>query len=214
MHLPKPGEGGDFTPPPEGTWPAVCYRLIDLGTQLTSFKGEDKLQHKVMISWELHDEETRMADGQPMTIHQRYTWSMHEKATLRKHLEAWRGAKFKDSEFGPGGFDPKNLIGKSCLVNIVHEVKPDGKTFANIMSVSKVPNGMAVGKLINPPVFFSLSDFDQEAFDSLPDGIKKTIQKSPEYGQLMHKSGRQYADQMPADNDRERWGPERDGVPF
>jgi len=142
-------------------------------------------QHKILLSWELHDEEARMEDGRPMTVHQRYTWSMHEKATLRKHLEAWRGAKFRDTEFGDGGFDVRNLLNKSCLVSIEHnEGKNGGNTYANVTSVTKLPKGLAVGKLINPTRFLSLANFDQEAFDDLPEGIQNTIKKSPEWHEL------------------------------
>ena len=87
MHLPKPTEGGDFTPVPEGTFPATCYRFIDLGTQAGEYMGASKIARKVMLSWEITDPETRMEDGKPFTISSRFTWSMHEKSTLRKTLE-------------------------------------------------------------------------------------------------------------------------------
>jgi len=188
MHLPKPTEGGDFTPPPAGTFPAICYRFIDLGTQQTTYKGEQKEQHKILLSWELKDEECMMEiEGQmlPMTIHQRFTWSMHEKAVLRKTLESWRGAKFKDSDFGPGGFDVKNLLGKPCLLAIVHATSGD-KTYANVSSVLKLAKGMQAGHLVNPTAFLSLErgEFRQEVFDQLSDGLKSAIKKSPEYHDL------------------------------
>src|SRR5688572_9522594 len=120
MHLPKPTEGGDFTPPPAGAFPAICHRFIDLGTQTSNFNGETKHQRKVMLSWEVADEQERMEDGRPYTISQRFTWSMHEKATLRKTLESWRGKAFEDSDFGPGGFDTRKLIGQPCMLSIIH----------------------------------------------------------------------------------------------
>jgi hypothetical protein len=80
--LPAPSAGGDFESIPPGTYPAVCYRVIDLGRQETEYQGEKKIQHKVLLSWDIADEETRMSDGRPFTISSRYTWSMHEKAQL------------------------------------------------------------------------------------------------------------------------------------
>src|SRR5688572_17810697 len=100
-YLPQPSEGGNYTPPPPGTHPAICYRFIDLGTQTSSFpgnNGQPKQTRKVMISWEITDPELRMEDGKPFSISSRYTWSMHEKATLRKTLESWRGAPFINSD--------------------------------------------------------------------------------------------------------------------
>jgi hypothetical protein len=32
MYLPRPSES-NFRPVPAGTWPAICYRVVDLGTQ-------------------------------------------------------------------------------------------------------------------------------------------------------------------------------------
>jgi hypothetical protein len=185
-YLPKPTEGGDFVLPPEGTHPALLYRLIDLGTQITTYKGEQKIAHQILLGWELKGDETIMEDGRPMSMHKRYTWSMHEKASLRKALEAWRGAKFQEKDFGPGGFDTRNLIGKSCLLSIVHEEKGD-KTYANIVSVSKLPKGMTAGSLINDAVYLWLSPegFDKAVFEKLSDSLKATIAKSPEYQDLI-----------------------------
>ena len=190
MHLPKPTEGGDFTPPPAGTFPAICYRLLDLGTQSTTFKGDTKIQHKVLLSWELKDEDCMMeVEGQllPMTVHQRFTWSMHEKATLRKTLESWRGSKFKDSDFGPGGFDVRKLLGAPCMLAIVHNTNGE-KTYANVASVLKLAKGMQTGQLVNPKQFLWLSHdlFDEDVFNALSQGLQDTIKKSPEYQELHH----------------------------
>lgn len=188
MHLPTPTPGGDFTPPPAGTFPALCYRLLDLGTQSTTFKGDTKIQHKVLISWELKDEDCTMeVDGlvMPMTVHQRFTWSMHEKATLRKTLESWRGKKLVDSDFGAGGFDIRKLLGAPCMLAIVHATNGE-KTYANVASVLKLARGMQTGPLVNPTAFLWLSRdlFDQAVFDGLSQGLQDTIKKSPEYAEL------------------------------
>jgi hypothetical protein len=180
MHLPKPTEGGDFTPPPAGTYPAICYRFIDLGTQTSNFQGETKHQRKVMISWEITDEELRMDDGRPFTVNQRYTWSMHEKSTLRKTLESWRGKPFEDADFGEGGFDTKNLLGAPCLMSIM-QVTKDGKTYANITGVSKLMKGLNPGQLVNETVYLSMDDFDRETFGKLSEGLQNIIKNSPEY---------------------------------
>lgn len=225
MFLPRPSEGGDFTPPPAGTFPAICCRVIDLGTQSTSFKGEEKHQHKVMLSWELKGDDTIMDDGRPMTIHQRYTWSMHEKATLRRQLEAWLGRKFSDADFGAGGFDIRKLLGMSCLISIVHEDRGD-KVYANVGSVMKLPKAMpTAGSLFNEPVFLALTPdgFDAAVFETLSDNLKTTIRKSPEYQRLNDKPGTsapakpantyrelsQSGYSPPPDDDVERWGPPR-----
>lgn len=186
-YLPEPGEGGNFTPPPPGTHPAICYRFIDLGTQQTKFNGEAKTARKVMLSWEITDPELRTEDGHAFTISQRYTWSMHEKATLRKTLEAWRGTPFVKTDFGPEGFNVTKLIGVGCLLSILHEPKEGGGVYANISAVMKLPRGMSAGALTSPTAFLSLdeADFDREVFNSLSDKLQETIKASPEYAFLM-----------------------------
>ena len=182
MQIPAPNER-DFEIPPAGTHKAICYRVIDLGTQDTTFQGQAKKQHKVMLSWELPDE--KMSDGRPFTITQRYTWSMSEKATLRKHLEAWRGVKFTDEDFGPNGFNIKKIVGLGCLLTIVHNDR-DGKIYANIASISKVMKGMEVPPLTNEAAYLWLDRtiWQDGVFQKLSDNLKGTIMKSPEYHAL------------------------------
>jgi hypothetical protein len=181
MYLP-PKSGNDFTPPPAGTHLAVCYRVVDLGTQLVEWQGQQKQQHKIMLSWELPNE--LMEDGAPFTIHQTYTFSSSEKSTFRKHLESWRGKPFEDADFGPGGFDVKNVIGVGCFLSVLHNVK-NGSTYANITAVAKLPKGTTCPPLVNEKLYFSLDSFDQAIFDKLSQGLRDKISKSPEYGKLM-----------------------------
>lgn len=177
--LPTPSEGGNFEPAPEGTHLAICYRVIDLGTQQSSYQGAARRVHKVLISWEIPGE--LMSNGDPFTIHQRYTWSMSEKALLRQHLESWRGRKFTDHDFGPEGFNVRNLLGVPCLMTIVHTTK-DGRTYANIGSIAKIMKGMEVPPALNTPIYLWLTPpIDPNVLAMLSQGLQEVIRKSPEY---------------------------------
>lgn len=184
MFLPAPTEGGDFTPVPAGTHLAVCYRVIDLGTHKSTFSGEEKFAHKILLSWELPQE--RADDGKPLVISKRYTWSMHEKATLRKHLEAWRGAAFQQSDFGPTGFDIKNILGKACILTVVENAKADGKVFANVDGVGKLMKGMEMPKGENPTTYLWIAPerWSEGTFSSLSDNLRELIKASPEYAAM------------------------------
>jgi hypothetical protein len=184
MQIPTPNER-DFEIAPAGTHKAICYRVIDLGTQDTSFQGQAKKQHKIMVSWELPDE--KMSDGRPFTISQRYTWSMSEKATLRKHLEAWRGVKFVDSDFGPNGFNIKKIVGLGCLLTIIHNERDD-KTYANIISISKAMKGMEMPAPSNETAYLWLdrSLWQEDVFQKLSDKLRGDIMKSPEYAAIVN----------------------------
>jgi len=181
MYLPQPTSGGDFElPPAGGPYVAICTRFIDLGTQFS--EHYNKSAHKVMIGWELAD----MADSQnrPYTIAKRYTFSMHQKAVLRKDLEAWRGAPFVESDFGPGGFTCAKLLGKACQMIVSHT---DGeRTYANVAAIMAMGKGMPTPEPISPLEYFALTpeEFSPQVFASLSDGIKRIIEQSPEYRQL------------------------------
>lgn len=187
MHMPA-NTGGDFEQPPEGTHIAVCYRLIDLGTQQVEWQGQIKRQRKIMFSWELPDELMTEGEhaGKPFSVHQRYTFSSSDKARMRHDLEAWRGKPFQDSDFGPGGFDIKNVLGKGCLLQIIHANKAD-KTYANIAAVVKLPKGTQAPAPSNTLTYFTLENFSPGVFGTLSEGIRGVIMKSPEYQEIARK---------------------------
>lgn len=195
MRLQK-SEGGNFEQTPAGTFTAICYRFIDLGSHEQSFQGETKIKHFVMIGFELPNE--LMSDGRPFTIHKRYTWSMHEKATLRKDLESWRGRRFTDADFGDDGFDTRNLLGVPATITITHS-ENEGRAYSNISSIGGIMKGLEKPTPINMPVYLALvkGEFDQSIFDSLSDNLKETISKTPEYAALNvgHKITNAYAAQ-------------------
>lgn len=180
MHIPKPTDA-EFELAPAGTHLAVCYRVIDLGTQTGSYMGKPKSQHKILVAWELPDE--KMKDGRPFSIMQRYTWSMSEKARLRKDLESWRGVPFTDPDFGT--FDIKNVLGKGCLLNVIHAESGD-KTYANIASISKMMKGQVAPEPTNEKLYLWIhpSRWDAATFAKLSPGMQTTITQSPEYAEL------------------------------
>lgn len=179
--IPNPKDS-TFTPPPDGPQAAACYRVIDLGTQDTTYKGATKRQRQVLITWELFCDE-KMEDGRPFSIGKKYTWSMGEKANLRKDLEMWRGKAFAEADFDEKtGFQIESILDKPCLLTIVHEEKSE-KTYANVKAISRLPKGMTVGAPTNSAVFVWLTpdQFDKGQFDKLSDNLKAMIEKSPEY---------------------------------
>lgn len=184
MHLPE-NNGKDFESCPAGNHIAVCYRVIDLGTQKTEWQGQAKIQHKILVGWEIPEE--LMEDGRPFSVSKKYTFSSHEKSVLRKDLESWRGQPFQDSDFGPGGFDIKNLLGKACMLNVIHESK-NGTTYANIASIARLPKTVTAPQMKNPIVYFTLDKPDWTIYDTLSQGLRDQISKSPEYSEARNPS--------------------------
>jgi len=219
MHLPK-NEGGNFEQTPAGTFVARCYRFIDLGSHEQTYQGESKgLKRLVMIGFELPTELMSEGEwaGKPFSIRKRYTWSTHEKANMRKDLESWRGAKFNDNDFGPDGFDVRNLLGVPATLTIVHS-ENDGKNYSNIASIGKAMKGLTIPDQINASVYLSLESdsFDREVFEGLSDKLKAFIGESPEYARLIGGKPKSngYADQSGGTQRRETERELDDEIPF
>jgi hypothetical protein len=166
--------------PPPGSHTAICFRVIDLGTQQSTFGAKPQ----IMFSWELTDE--LMADGKPFGISRRYTFSANRKAALRQDVEGWLGRVLTGSDFGK--LDLSELLGSACLIGVKHEMREDGRTFANVVSVMKrakgVPERMSP---TNEAVSFSLADrpFRQHDYDCLPSWLQEVIARSPEYREVI-----------------------------
>ena len=129
---------GPYIPCPAGLQQLVCCDVIDLGIVTSTYPGEkDKQVHKVQLRWQSAN---RMKTGKPYLIQKRYTFSLHEKATLRKDINAWRGKALTDDEAKV--FDLEKLIGKNCFANVVH-TRRKSKTYADVVAVMPCPRGTA-----------------------------------------------------------------------
>jgi len=175
------GSGKKFETAPAGNHVAICYSLVELGQHYDS--ENDKWTAKIHIGWELPNEP--MADGRPFVVSRRYTASLHEKASLRRDLESWRGRPFTNEELA--GFDVKNILGKPCMINVVHNTAKNGNTYANVRSVAAIPKGMTIPDQINPNIAFEFGDqgFDEAAFNALPEWMQSTIMESRDYKVMM-----------------------------
>jgi hypothetical protein len=173
-----------YEPVPAGNYVARCYSMVHMGTVMEEIMGEKKLMNKVRLTWELPTETKVFKEEngeQPFVLSKDFTLSMHEKSSMRKWLEAWRGKTFTQGE--SEGFDITKLVGAPCMLNVIHVTKGE-KTYANISNVSSMPKGLVCPPQITPSFVFSVLEFDQAKFDVLPDFIKDKIKTSKEYQSL------------------------------
>lgn len=183
----KNQSNSDFAPVPAGTYVARCYSMIQLGTHEEEYMGQKKELNKVRITWELPTELKVFKEGEPekpYSISKEFTLSMYEKANLRKFLEGWRGKGFTDDE--AEAFDITVLLGKVCMVSIIHKTSKNGKVYADISSVTTIPKGLEVPPQINDSFEFSFESFDEAKLNGLPDWLKEKITTSQEYNNLMN----------------------------
>lgn len=168
--------GGSFTPCPAGSHIAICIGYVDLGTQNEVFEGKQKTQRKLRVMWELCEERT--ADGKLFTTGKTYTNNLGDKASLRKHLESWRSKPFTPDELK--GFNLDNIVGKPCLLTIVHKPKQDGGISDSIGGISPLHRSMPVPKQVNPTTTFVIDQWDHAKFEKLPAWLQAKILLSPE----------------------------------
>lgn len=157
------GSGGSDIPAMEpGTYSAVCTGVIDIGTQLSNWDGQEKEQNQLILQFDFPSETVKI-DGQdmPRCLTMKLTKSMHEKAKLRLTLASWRGRDFTDEE--RRNFELENLIGVPATVTVVNK-ETKNKVVACIASVGKAMKGMAAPKDCRK-VFFDL--FDKSTYGAI-----------------------------------------------
>lgn len=175
----KGGKG--FDPVAEGVHNAVCFWVYDLGTHLDEKFGNRN--HACLIGWEIPDERIDIEkDGVklnlPRMVSKKYTLSLNEKANLRKDLQTWRGRVFTEKELE--GFDIKNVLGKSCMIQVIHNKKAE-KTYANIAAIMPLMKGTEPLTPENPLVFYSMTDHRDQIPEGTPDWVRDVIKTSDEW---------------------------------
>lgn len=162
----------------EGTYPAVCNMLVDLGLQYSERYG--KHSRKVLIGWEVIGETVEI-DGkeEPRTFSARYTASLNEKSELRKTLKAWRGRDFTLEELKE--FNLRNIIGAPCFIQIIHNTAANGNIYANLAAVTRLPKGYEAPTLSTEPVVYDIDESDPEDVNKLPNWIADIIRSSSSY---------------------------------
>ena len=173
MSLTVKDNSKNFLPAPEGLHMAHCYAVIDLGIQLNAHFNN--YSPKVLIGWELPS--TLMPDGNPFIQYQRYTASLTDGSHLRKLLESWRGRSFTPEELE--GFHLKHILGVPCYLSIAHKLNPKSQTiYANVVGICPLPEGTVCPDLFNPPLFFDLDDYSDDAYQAVPESIRQKINVS------------------------------------
>lgn len=184
-----PEKRKEFEPVPAGNYPARCYSIVDLGSQETNFDGIKALKRQVRVFWELPTKKKVFKEGEeakPCVVSSRYTLSFNAKSNLRHVIESWIGRKLTDKEVYDGSWKLPDLLGLPCLVTVGNEEGKDGNTYARVMAVAPMVEGMQCPPQVNATKWFFMGHkapftVDAEAFATLSPFIKDTIVKSPEY---------------------------------
>ena len=205
----KQGEN-DFEKLEKGIYHATCFRMVDLGTQDNTYKGETNKRLQVRLDFEITEaldpdtNQVLMADGRPFGVGKEYTASLFESANLRKDLESWRGKSFTQEELD--SLELTDFLG--CTVKIEVGLTQQTAEFAGgnpkIMRLSEPRNGTEQVATVNPQVAFDMSVYCDEfngnsnanskamcdVFDEVPAYLQKKVEESYEYRAAVEKGAR------------------------
>jgi hypothetical protein len=95
--------------------------------------------------------------------------SLHEKAKLHDIVRAALGKV-------PDELDLQQLLGRPVLVEVIHRKDSQGRTWANIGSVTRPPQGLEVAPTKTELLFFDLDNPDPAVFQKLPALFRKKIE--------------------------------------
>jgi len=172
---------------PEDSYQAVCFAVYDLGTAHHDgmYPGE---RREVLLIFEIPEQRIEIErDGKKIeyarSVSKKYTFSMSEKANLRKDMETWRGKGFTELE--AIDFEFKDLLGANAIIQIIHQSSKADRVYAKIASITKLLKGMEKKEPERQLSFFCFDDGMDKLPEEMPQWIKNIIVLSNEYGYIM-----------------------------
>lgn len=166
-------------PPVEpGVYIAICVGVLDLGEQYSEkFKN---YRNEVQFVWELYGE-TVEVDGEqkPRQLSRTFSVAASKKSNLRGFISGWNGVQYSDDQFAD--LDLFTQVGKACQLNVVLN---DTGEYANVDSAIPLPKGMPAPVTDTAPILWNMDEWDDKAFEALPDWVQEKIKKSTQYQQM------------------------------
>lgn len=163
----------------EGTYPARCIGLFDLGTQTHEKFGSNRM---IYVAFEILDEEKE--DGSPFIMGMFMTVKFTAKATLGKILKSWFGIEIGKDET----YEFEEFENAAAMVTVQNKTNDEGEEKNKIIAVARVPKKMKVGEAQNDFVEFSLDNFKKSTFDQLPEWLQDRIKESEEWPSVYGKN--------------------------
>jgi len=186
---------------PSGMFPARLIRITQMGFCETPWGRK----HQVEFTWELSETLMEGDDPRPFVISKIMSESWYSKAPLYKLLKGWRGRDYTKEE--KEAFDYNNLLGKCCLLHVVHEDKKEGDGKRAVAEAAmQMPQGQTMGEPVNDSYFWTVDNWNQEIYETFPEWKRDKIAGSTE-GRVHLGGGSRPADEPQAKA-------EEDDVPF
>ena len=175
----------EYEPIPADTHAARIVGLIDIGVQPQKPWGDKEKPpvNKVVFIYEFLDLFVEDEDGNPDEEKPRWQSEIlpfytpdAEKSKIAQRYHALDPSGHFDGDYA-------KLVGLPALVTVTHNPKDGGGVWVNIEQVSGMPATFAksAAELKNEPLIFDMDEPDMEAFDRIPQWIKKIITDALNY---------------------------------
>lgn len=168
---------------PAGNHVARLVEVVNIGTIPTTWQGEERLTHKIRLTFELCNELKEFKEGEgekPYRISREFTYTMAEKGHLRPFIEGMIGTALTDEEAGT--FKVWEQLGNPCLLSVIHEKsEKNGNTYANIHSAAPLPKGMEAPEQVNESRLVDVETITEEELFALPEFIRNKMETSEEW---------------------------------
>jgi hypothetical protein len=192
--------GTSFAAHPEGQYAMVCVDVVNLGTNIEQFPGQDAKEVDkaalVFASGERQEDKTLTVVTVEMTL------SMNEKANMRKFLESWRGKSYTPEQ-AASGVPLHKVQGQTALVSVEHILTKRGRKFAKVRSIAPLP------KKMDAPDAGVLEEYERPKF--LEDKKAEYAKALAKYRQDVHADVDQSVGEYPDDFDQTD---DTDDLPF
>ena len=182
----KPENTFTFELCPEGNHTATLFKIINFGTLETEWKGKKKEQKKIRLYWEIPEEKYTYEDkdGKEIqthhTISSEYTLSFSDQAKLRPIVTGMMGSMNEEELWD---FDIEQLLGRACLLNVVHEKgKNDpSKVYSVVGATSPLIKGLTAPEPLMAQSVIDVNTASEEEIESLSGNLKDKMKSSKEY---------------------------------
>lgn len=174
------------TLPEAGEYPAVLYRIVDLGTHQESYQGKPRPNHKVLLSFVVPSFTVPLGDQiVPLILHKEYTLSLNELSNLRRDLNAMKGYDFlADEAANEIPYDLSKLLGLAVLLKIEHRTGRDNRNKAEVGGYAPYPEDELLPENPLPLSILWLEQLDWPLFNALNKRLRERIEGSAEFGRF------------------------------
>ena len=166
---------------PEGSHIGIINAIVDEGTHYSDLYKKNS--HYVRIRFELPEERIEIKkDGktisEPRFISRRYTFTLHEKSSLKKDIEGAMGRGLAPDELER--FNLSQVLGMNCQVTVKHTQNTSGETKARVAGLSALHKSMDEVKPEMEPIIYRINN-TKDIPESIPDWQQNVIKSSDEW---------------------------------